>query len=470
MSKKNSILKAGMGYTIGNYLLKGINFLTVPIFTRLMSTVDYGTYNIYMTYDGIITIFMALALHSSINSAKSRYREKIDEYLSSILILPVLILGGTLLAVNVFFPTFHNLCGFNRLILNTLLCHSFANSIIQIYNNRLGLDYQYKGYLKISFANTFLNLTLSITLMYTLFSNAKYEGRIIGSALPMIGISAYIYFITFRRAKPRFDLDYWKFGLTYSLPIIPHGLSQIILSSFDKIMIKRYVSTSCAGIYSLGVNIEQLVKITTTSLNSVWVPWFYQKMDKKDYASIKKNSTIYAYGMFVLLGCLIFASPEMVQFMGSKEYQDAKYVVAPLLTSTYFIFLYSLPSTVEYYFQKTKMIAVGTMCAAVVNIVLNFIFIRRYGYIAAAYTTLFSYVLYFVCHYNVAKIFAGKQMFSTGAIICFICGIFCVAIFTLLFLEHFWVRLIVGIFFLLVNVIVILKFIVPGLIKKDNHA
>ena len=42
----NRVIKAGIGYTVGNYLLKGINFLTVPIFTRLMSTVDYGTYGI----------------------------------------------------------------------------------------------------------------------------------------------------------------------------------------------------------------------------------------------------------------------------------------------------------------------------------------------------------------------------------------------------------------------------------------
>ena len=46
--KTNKVLQAGMGYTIGNYLLKGINLITLPIFARLMNKTDYGLFNIYI--------------------------------------------------------------------------------------------------------------------------------------------------------------------------------------------------------------------------------------------------------------------------------------------------------------------------------------------------------------------------------------------------------------------------------------
>ena len=460
-SKGNRIIKAGIGYTVGNYLLKGINFLTVPIFTRLMSTADYGTYGIYMTYDSIITVFIALALHSSLKNAKYEYKERFDKYLSSILIIPLLVLAAFLVIVNVFSGAFQNLLALNRIVLNILLWHSFANSVIMIYNNRLGLDYRYQDFLKISFINTVANLILSITLMYTLFVNERYMGRIIGSAMPMICIAIYIYAITFRQERPRYNREFWKFGILYSLPIIPHGLSQIILSSFDRIMIRSMVGLGEAGIYTLGVNVEGLVKVTTTSLDTVWGPWFYEKMETDDHESIKKYSTYYAYGMFVFLGCLMIAGPEIIRIMGDAEYQDAKYVVIPLLCCTYFTFLYTLPAAVEYYYKKTQLIAAGTMGAAILNIVLNYFAIKKYGYTAAAYTTLIAYAAYFIFHYNIAKKIAGKQMFNAKAFFGFIAGILMINLFSIMFIERFWVRLVVGVSFLLVNMYITWKRIIP---------
>lgn len=465
----NRVIKAGIGYTVGNYLLKGINFLSVPIFSRLMSTADYGTYGIYMTYDSIISVFIALALHSSLKNAKYEYKDRFEEYLSSILIIPLIVFLTLLVLINAFSGFFQNILDLNRIILNVLLCHSLANSIIMIYNNHLGLDYRYRDFLKISLINTLANIILSISLMFTLFINERYMGRIIGSALPMVCIAIYIYIITFKRERPKFNKEFWKFGLSYSLPIIPHGLSQIILSSFDRIMIKSMVGIEEAGIYTLGVNVEGLAKVTTTSLDAVWGPWFYEKMNKEDSESIKKYSTFYAYGMFVLLGCLMIAGPEIIRVMGDKEYQDAKYVVIPLLCCTYFTFLYTIPAAVEYYYKKTKLIAVGTMGAASLNIVLNFIAIKNFGYQAAAYTTLIAYAAYFVFHYTIAKKIAGKQMFNTKAIVGFILGILFINLFSIILINYFWIRLIVGLCFLFINLFIMWKYIYPTIRRKKEN-
>ena len=463
VKESNKVIEAGIGYTIGNYLLKGINFLTVPLFTRLMSTDDYGIYGIYLTYDGIISVFIALALHSSLKNAKYEFKEGFEDYLSSILIIPLFVLLMLLIIVNVFYGAFHNLLDLNRFILNILLFHSFANSIIMIYNNRLGLDYRYQDFLKISFVNTIVNLALSITLMYTLYVNERYMGRIIGSALPMVIIAIYIYVRTFRTARPKYNREYWKFGILYSLPIIPHGISLIILSSFDRIMIKSMIGLQQAGIYTLGVNVEGLVKVTSASLDTVWGPWLFEKMAAKDHETIRKYSNYYIYGMFVFLGCLMIAGPEIIKIMGSAEYQDAKYVVVPLLCCTFFTFLYTIPAAVEYYYKKTTMIAAGTMGAAALNIVLNYFTIKKFGYQAAAYTTLISYAAYFVFHYNIARIIAGKQMFDTRVIVGFIAGILLINVFCICFIDRFWVRLIVGVSFLLMNMYIVWKYIYPKL-------
>ena len=262
------------------------------------------------------------------------------------------------------------------------------------------------------------------------------------------------------------NFEYWKFGLNYSLPIIPHGLAQIVLSSFDRIMIKTLVGYSQAGIYSLGCNIEQLVKITTTSIDTVWSPWFYEQMNSGNEKKIKKMSYVYIYGIFLLLTCLILVTPELVWFMGSKEYQDAKYIVIPLLSCTFFTFLYTLPATVEYYYQKTKMIAIGTIGAAILNIILNSVFIRFYGYQAAAYTTLVSYFAYFVFHYNIAKKIHGSQIYDTKFIMLFVIGIIFFNFIGIILMNYSIVRFIALFCYLMVNVVIVIKKIIPFL--KEN--
>ena len=76
MGKENGeskVLKAGVGYTIGNYLLKGLSFLTVPVFSRLLSPADNGVFNTYLAYQTILFLLVGMALHTSLKNAKYRY-------------------------------------------------------------------------------------------------------------------------------------------------------------------------------------------------------------------------------------------------------------------------------------------------------------------------------------------------------------------------------------------------------------
>ena len=75
------------------------------------------------------------------------------------------------------------------------------------------------------------------------------------------------------------------------------------------------------------------------------------------------------------------------------------------------MFLYSLPVHIEYFYKKTKYIAVGTAGAAVVNLVLNYIAISLWDYQGAAWATLLSYVLLFIFHWDIARKINRAKMF-----------------------------------------------------------
>lgn len=86
-----SAVKAGLWYTIGNIALKGCAFLTLPVFTRLLSTSDFGVYNAYIAYEQIFTAILGVGFYGTIKNAKLDFKENFKKYLSSIVFLSVLI-------------------------------------------------------------------------------------------------------------------------------------------------------------------------------------------------------------------------------------------------------------------------------------------------------------------------------------------------------------------------------------------
>ncbi|MBP3304828.1 MAG: oligosaccharide flippase family protein [Oscillospiraceae bacterium] len=401
--KKKSALTAGIGYTVGNILVKGINFLTLPLFSRLMSTEEFGVYNVFLSYDAILFVLIGFALHSSIRSADITFRGKIDEYTSSITLIYLqnaLILLATVLLFGSFFS---RLLSFERSILVLLILFSTGTAILTLYNERISLDYSYKQYLVVALVNSVGNVLLSLALILTAFRSRRDLGRIFGTALTTVGLMIFLLAALYRKARPRYHREYWRFGLRYSLPIVPHGISQVLLAQFDRIMIRDMVSDSAAGIYSLAGNLKLILTVITTSVSTAWSTWFYGEMIKGEPSSIRRRAvqlsclfTIFTVGVMAL-------APELIFFLGGTEYDAGKYVAIPMALDGFILFLYNIIVVGEYYTQKTVFIMLGTMTAAGLNLVLNYVFILRYGFIAAAYTTLFAYVCYLILHLIISR-------------------------------------------------------------------
>lgn len=152
--------------------------------------------------------------------------------------------------------------------------------------------------------------------------------------------------------------------MAISLPTVPHGLSQLLLNQFDRIMIKSIIGSTEAGLYSFAYNVGMIFQVITNSMDTAWAPWFFEKMKAKEYPAIRRAAS--AYVVFVSIGAMALAliSPEVILIAGGSKYSDSRYVTMPIVLSMYYAFLYTLPSSVEYYYKKTKLIALGTMLAA----------------------------------------------------------------------------------------------------------
>ena len=448
------VIRSGVGYIVGNYLIKGLSFLTIPIFTRLMTISDYGLFNIFVAYESFLSIFIGLAINSSYKNAKYKYAkdEKLsyNGYVSSTMIL--LIASGSiwLLAIILLSIKKINIIEIDIISMFILVLYSFGIACINCYNSYVALEFKSGNYVLISGINAISNIMISILLMLTILSNNRYYARIVGCTLPIMAISLWIIVQFLKKSKPSNILEYWKWGIKYSIPIIPHGISQIVLSQFDRIMINKMIGSLSAGIYSFAYNIFAIVQVTSSSLDNAWTPWFFEQMKEKNYKEIKQKSAIYIMCMAFFIIIVMMISPEIVKLLGTKQYWESMHSVIPILAGGFFAFLYTIPSGIEYFYEKTKCIAFGSVIAAVINIVLNYFFIKKYGYLAAAYTTLFTYVVYFVFHYILAKRIHGYNVFSNIVIGLSSFGVILFSFIAELLVEKFIFRYIIVLIFLII--------------------
>ena len=173
-----------------------------------------------------------------------------------------------------------------------------------------------------------------------------------------------------------------RFSLKFCVPLIPHFLAQTILSQSDRIMINNMIGTSEAAIYGFSYNIAMVLTIVYQAANSSFIPWLYKRMDENDYIKIDKITQKILILIAVLTGVTMLISPEAVWILGGKKYYEAIFIIPPIIISVYFMFLYSVFFNIEVYFGKNIFAAFASVIAATFNVILNYILIPLYGYMA----------------------------------------------------------------------------------------
>ncbi|MER2173174.1 MAG: oligosaccharide flippase family protein [Carnobacterium sp.] len=415
--KSSSLVKSSFWYTIGNFFIKGITFITIPLFTNIMTVEEYGLVNNYTAIASIFSLFVGLSLNGAINNANFEFKEDIKGFMSSTLFLSTISFVLFLILGNAYFFFNNEFFELSQIIFNLMIFQSYGNFLINFLSAYFTINVHYFKFLMLSILSTVLNIGLSIVMIFTIFEDNRYVGRVVGSSGAFILVGLLIYFAIMIKGKKLINIDYWKFSLKIALPLIPHSLSNVLLSQFDRIMVNSYSGSFDAGIYSYIYNLSVVLSVVWASTNNAWVPWFYAEMDKKDYSKIKKTSNYYMilFGAITLVSMLLLI--DIAKIMAPEEYLVGIPLIIPILLGYFFQFLYSLPVNVEFFEKKTTYIAIGTIASAIINIVLNIIFIPRYGYIAAGYTTVVAYFFLFLFHYFLAKKIIGKQLFDTKMII-----------------------------------------------------
>lgn len=407
--QSSKVISASLWYTISNFLVKGIGFLTIPIFARLLTKTEMGDYSNFLVWLEIIVIVFGFSLEASINRARFDFPGKLDEYCSSILLLGSL-LAGTGLAISLLLMSrlkeWLSLDGFYIIIIFVYLFFTHAYSIY-LAQQRIFYKYQTSAALSVCYSLA----TTGLSLILVLWMNDKYLARSIGHVVPIIAISLPLYALLLKEGKS-FRWEYIKYALLYCWPFVPHLLSLKILNASDRVMITNMIGREANATYTIANSCVSIVVLLYSSLNTAVSPWVFERLHSGEYEKLKRITRPYVLSFMVMVQLVQLLAPEVLWIVGGQKYLDAKECFLPLFTSVIVQFCYTLYVNIEQYSKKTWAITLGTAIAAIVNVVLNLILIPRYGYVAAAYTTLIGYLVLFMVHYIFVRIIGYKKIYE----------------------------------------------------------
>ncbi len=187
--------------------------------------------------------------------------------------------------------------------------------------------------------------------------------------------------------------EHLRYIAHYSFPLIPYALSGVLLAQFDRIMINASIDSSAAGLYSLGYNIGMLVYLVNHAVQTAFTPYFFEMMDKNEFRKLDKI-TRRLFSLVTLAALVLaFFAREIGEVLADDRFHEGLKVVPPVVIGYVFFSIFFFYGRLIGYEKKTYYSSILIVTAGIVNIVLNATFIPRYGYIAAAYTTLVSYLL-----------------------------------------------------------------------------
>lgn len=413
--------KATIWFIVCSIVQKSISLLTTPIFTRIMSTAQYGQFSVYNSWLQVFTIITTLRLNLAVfNKGMSKYKLDRDGYTSTMQTLTCLITTLVLAFYLMFRRQMNSFIELPTYVVLAMFAELYVTPAIDFWTTRKRYEYAYKPVVFRTLLMAFLNAGIGVFAV--LVTEEKGIARIFSCIVVNISVGFTLFVYNLRKGKRLFNLEYAKFALSFNLPLLLHYLSQYVLDQFDRIMIQKMVGIAATGVYSVAYNVGLMLKIITQSVNSALTPWQYEKLEKRDFKEL--DDTIFLIFLGIASVTILFSAfaPEVMKILASERYFEAVYAIPPVALSMFFSFVYMTFANVEFYYDQNKFTMYVSMICASLNVILNYVGIKTYGYLAAAYTTLICYILFAILHYIymsycVKKKLHQKVLFNTKRLV-----------------------------------------------------
>lgn len=391
MSEQSRLLKNTGLIVIGNFGAKMISFLLLPLYTSILSTEEYGTYDFIVAVSAFLLPVATMSMHEAmfrfiidIGGKGKEYRRIITNALSTVL-AGIVLLGIILYCLDAFFGVQN--CLFIWLYVTASALYTFSNNMLR------GLG-RIKEYAIISSAKNVFQLLLNVLVVAFLKWGMKglLFSMCISEVLAFAIVAVKVRIWEHVRIKD-VSMSTVKSMLKYSLPLIPNALCAQIINMSDRLVISGFLGVSANGIYSVSYKFPNMVETVYHYFYTAW-----SESASRMFTRGKEKATEYYQSlhntisnmMFSVIILMIAGMPILFRIFVRGDYVEGFDYIWLLMLAMYFDSMAKFYSGLFTALKKTNVMAVSTMIAAVINLGVNIIFIKYIGLYAAAGSTLIA--------------------------------------------------------------------------------
>ena len=395
-------VKMALWFLVCSFLQRGIGLITTPIFTRIMTDAEFGRYSVYNSWYSIISVFATLSISGNCFTRELVVAEderKKYELASSLYGLIICIIAGFGIIYLCLQDWINRVTGLNSYQFLMMGVDFATIQASNLWINSKRVKYEYRGIVVFTLITAIIRPTLAILFVANAPVAQQVEARLTGVEIANTALISWIIIFLFNKGKKIYDKENWKYALSFCIPLVPHYLAATILNQSDRIMISRFIGDSEAAYYTIAYTIAAIIGTFNSAVAQSLDPWIYTSIKNKTLSRIGPVSYRLT-AIIALMNLIVMAlAPEALAIFAPQNYQSALWVIPPVTASVFFQFMYDLFASFQFYFKKTKWIAIASCGGAILNILLNTIFIPVYGFIAAGYTTMICYVVFGALHY-----------------------------------------------------------------------
>lgn len=402
MNEKKRLIKNTGIIAIGNISTKLVSFFLLPLYTALLSTSEYGTFDYILSIATFCVPFVSVLMDESIfrfliDCKKQEEKEKV---ISTAL---VIVLIGMVCFTLVGIPVMQGLHYHYTYYATIYILLNVMSGMISAILRGIGRTDQYALF---NFLLGSIQVALNVVFIAAL--RMGVGGMLMASILTQFFVSAIFIFrirlwryFDFRIVNSQMAKDM----IVYSLPLIPNKVSWSIINLSDRIVLMNWVGSEATGLYAVSYKFSNL-------MDTVY-GFFYQSWKESSARVMGDDSqndfynAVYEYlknFMYALVLGMSAFMPLIFRIMINKNYYEALFYVPILLLATYFANISGFYGGIFTAYKDTKIMGTTTLTAAILNLTINLLMIHKFGIYAAAISTLVAnFLIYLYRRWKVSK-------------------------------------------------------------------
>lgn len=398
MSRKTELAKNTAILTVGKLCTQCISFLLLPLYTAILSTEEYGTYDLLVTYSTLLLPLVNWQFDQGLFRFMLDHRGNQEEERK---LLSTLLCSSTIQSIVycILFKLIEPLLKIENsyFLLLYVVLHVYTALFLQFVRG-LGQSVKYTVASFISASATTVTNVIALVCM-----KLGLQGLFLSTILSQI--LTLIYLIISSKCwcyiSPKaIQLNVFKRVGAYSIPLIPNNLAWWVVNASDRTIISHFLGTAANGIYSVANKFPNVFINFYNILNLSWtetVSLHYEDEDRDEFLTETMTSLfkLFAAACFGIVACMPFVFPIMV----NSKYEASYNQILILMYAMLFRVLVGLYSCVYVAQKNAKKIAYTSISAAIINVVVNVMLINRIQVYAASISTLVAFLSMFLIRY-----------------------------------------------------------------------